>query len=258
MWKNKRSHGEEHQMDETWLIPYADLLTLLLALFIVLFSLSEIDSQKVEKMANAFNIAFRGAVGVLQYDQMIPTKVPNLTSNPAGSGSQNNFDQKEIERLQAYQQETAQLKKIMEEMNQYIEKNGLTNQLKTSLTNEGLLLTIGEDALFDSGKADILPQARKIAKEISVILEKSFPHEVSVSGHTDNRPIHNAEFQSNWDLSTARAVNFLNVILENKNLSPDKFRVIGYGEYRPVADNNTERGRALNRRVEVLIARMYK
>lgn len=256
MANRKQRSGEESHMDETWLIPYADLLTLLLALFIVLFSLSEIDAQKISKMANAFNVAFRGGAGVLQFEQVIPPTTINPRNNPPGQSE--NFDQKEIEQLRKYQKENEQLSNIQKEMNQYIAQNSLEGQLQTSLTSEGLLLTIGEKALFDSGKADILPEARQIAQKISAILEQSFPHEVSISGHTDNRPIHNAQFQSNWDLSTARAVNFLNVILENKKLVPEKFRVIGYGEYRPIGDNRTEKGRALNRRVEVLVVRMFK
>lgn len=256
MANNKKGHGDDAHMDETWLIPYADLLTLLLALFIVLFSLSEIDGQKVSKIANAFFVAFHGGAGILQFESITPPKTINYQNTPAGQSQK--FNDAEIERLKKYQQENEQLTKIQQEMNQYIQNNGLQDQLKTSLTNEGLLLTIGEKALFNSGKADILPEARKIAQQISIILEKSYPHEISIAGHTDNRPIHNAEFDSNWDLSTQRAVNFLNVVLENKKLDPKKFRVIGYGEYRPVADNNTERGRALNRRVEVLILRMYQ
>ena len=115
------------------------------------------------------------------------------------------------------------------------------------------MVTILENILFDSGKADVKLESLGIAKEMSSLLVSASPREITVSGHTDNVPIANAQFASNWELSTQRAVNFMQVLLQNKKLQPEKFSAIGYGEYRSIAPNDTQEGKAKNRRVEVFI-----
>ena len=115
------------------------------------------------------------------------------------------------------------------------------------------MVTILENILFDSGKADVKLESLGIAKEMSSLLVSASPREITVSGHTDNVPIANAQFASNWELSTQRAVNFMQVLLQNKELQPEKFSAIGYGEYRSIAPNDTQEGKAKNRRVEVFI-----
>ena len=115
------------------------------------------------------------------------------------------------------------------------------------------MVTILENVLFDSGKADVKLESLGIAKEMSSLLVSASPREITVSGHTDNVPIANAQFASNWELSTQRAVNFMQVLLQNKELQPEKFSAIGYGEYRSIAPNDTQEGKAKNRRVEVFI-----
>jgi chemotaxis protein MotB len=106
--------------------------------------------------------------------------------------------------------------------------------------------------LFDSGIAEVRPSDRQLAKEISQLLMET-PKNIIISGHTDNVPIRNSRFESNWDLSVMRAVNFMKVLLENKKLNPALFSAKGYGEYKPIASNSTESGRLKNRRVEILI-----
>ena len=129
---------------------------------------------------------------------------------------------------------------------------------KTDLTEKGLKVTILENVLFDSGKADVKLESLSIAKEMSNLLVSASPREITVSGHTDNVPIANAQFASNWELSTQRAVNFMQVLLQNKELQPGKFSAVGYGEYRSIAPNDTQEGKAKNRRVEVFILPLTK
>jgi chemotaxis protein MotB len=241
--KKKQKHEEEH-VDESWLLPYADLLTLLLALFIVLFAMSSVDAQKFQMLARAFNSTFTGGTGVLEYPSPIP------------DGEMEKLDQEKEKNPEKEKQETLELEKLKEiqkKVNAYITANSLETQLKTTLTDEGLLITILNDIFFDSGNSSIRKKDEQLAKEISKLLVMNPPRNIIVSGHTDNVPIQNAEFESNWHLSVMRAVNFMKLLLENGQLDPRAFSAKGFGEYNPVADNKTKEGRQKNRRVEILI-----
>ena len=237
--KRKKKHDHEEHIPEGWLIPYSDLLTLLLALFIVLFASSNIDQTKLEKMSQSFNQMFSGGVSVFQAStasnsDISRTDKTNTTANP-----------------RTY--ELAQLDELKEDVNKYIKKNGLESQIKAAINSSGLVLTIQDRALFNLGEATLDADARAVAQNISQILEKAGKREIVVSGHTDNIPINTARFPSNWELSSARATAFMRGLLANDALNPVQFTLASYGEFKPIATNDTEEGRSKNRRVEVLI-----
>lgn len=246
MSKRKKKHDHEDHIDETWLIPYSDLLTLLLALFIVLFSMSSVDAQKFQILSKAFNDIFTGGTGVTEFQSPMPEGQMESPDEPKK-------DQEKSENQSTQNVDKQELKKIENKINAYIKKTHLTNKLNTSLSDEGLLVTIRDNVLFDSGSAEVRPEDVKIAKEIAELLVIDPPRNIIISGHTDNVPIHTANFESNWELSVMRAVNFMKIILENDKLDPRWFSAKGYGEYKPVASNETKEGRAKNRRVEILI-----
>ncbi|MBP3967279.1 flagellar motor protein MotB [Paenibacillus lignilyticus] len=253
--KHKSEHHEEHA-DETWLIPYADLLTLLLALFIVLYAMSSTDSKKFQDMSKAFNIAFSSGIGVLEQSAVISNahQFEDATETRRREANQD-MQKKDIEALKQKEQED--LEKLKKQVDQYIKTNGLTTQLNTKLNQSQLTITISDSSLFAPGSAKVKPESRKLAVEISSMLQKYPDYEVKVSGHTDNVPINNKEFESNWELSSMRAIRFMDILLQNKKLDPHLFSTIGFGEYRPIAQNTSNVGRAKNRRVEVSIIRKY-
>ncbi|RID88694.1 flagellar motor protein MotB [Peribacillus asahii] len=232
--KKKRNH-EEH-IDESWLVPYADILTLLLALFIVLFASSSIDSKKFNSMSNYFNQVFTGGTGVMDFPST--TQMDNADS---------------LERGGSGKTEQEELSHIQSKVNTYIENKELSDKLGTSLTDEGLLVTIRDNVLFESGDAEVGKENQRIARDISKLLVMNPPRSIVISGHTDNLPIKTNQFDSNWDLSVMRAVNFMKILLENDKLDPEWFSAKGFGEFKPVASNKTAEGRAKNRRVEILI-----
>ncbi|WP_010099542.1 OmpA family protein [Ornithinibacillus scapharcae] len=125
--------------------------------------------------------------------------------------------------------------------------------MATDLSDQGLMITIENDVSFDPGSAEVNQAGIEIASEISKLLYTDPPHEVIISGHTDDIPMNNAEFGSNWELSVMRAVNFMTLILDNNELDPTKFSAMGYGEYKPIVPNTSAENRTMNRRVEVLI-----
>ncbi|MGE7906993.1 flagellar motor protein MotB [Peribacillus sp. NPDC094092] len=243
MARRKKKQRHEEHIDESWLVPYADILTLLLALFIVLFASSSVDAIRFQQLSNVFNQVFTSGTGFMEFPSDSPSNEPTSPEQRTGA--------EELEKLGKSEQE--ELMEVQERVNAYIQKNDLTDKLGTNLTDEGMLISIRENVLFESGVAEVRRENRKIAKEISDLLVMDLPRNIIVSGHTDNIPIKNYQYESNWDLSVMRSVNFMKLLLENKELDPEMFSAKGHGEFKPVASNETKKGRAKNRRVEILI-----
>ena len=198
--KKKKHHHEEH-ISEAWLIPYADILTLLLALFIVLYASSQVDQKKFEQIAQSFSMAFNSGQPALLQSQ---SNQPDVQMDVRKSD-------------QAYLQETTQLMDVKNKIDKYIAENKLEDSLKTDLTEDGLLLRIKEKALYPSGSANLLPESLAIGTQIAKILV-GISQKVIVSGHSDNVPINTYEFPTNWDLSSKRSVNFMRYLLSQANL----------------------------------------
>ncbi|WP_342514469.1 flagellar motor protein MotB [Sporosarcina sp. FSL K6-1522] len=239
MPKRRKKKKEAPHVDESWLLPYADLLTLLFALFVVLFASSTVDEAKLKQMSAVFNEVFDGGVGVM--DNAAPTAVP-IPKDSIGSENENN----------SYLEDQKSLSEIQDRVDEYIAVNELENQFETKMTDEGLLVTIRDSILFSPGKANIQPEYEQIANDIAELLVFDPARHIVVTGHTDNVP-NNNEYASNWELSVMRAVNFLKIIVKNDEIDPLLFSAKGYGEFQPIESNDTAEGRAKNRRVEVLI-----
>ncbi|MCW2277636.1 flagellar motor protein MotB [Heliophilum fasciatum] len=237
----KKQHHEEHP-DETWLVPYADVLTLLLALFIVMFAVSQTDAQKFNQLKQTMESIFKGGTGVLSGASVMTSEVPNESGT-------------DLQMIQSMR-ENEELQKMKEQMDQFAQDQNLDKQIKTEIYSEGLMVTIRDAALFASGRADINPEANRVLETIAKMLQ-TMPNEVRIGGHTDNLPIATAEFPSNWDLSAKRALNVMKVVLNSVQLDPVRFMAVGFSEYRPKASNDTEEGRAQNRRVEIFVVRRY-
>lgn len=255
--RKKKEHHEEH-VDESWLVPYSDLLTLLLALFIVLYAMSSVDAQKFQALSQAFNKEFTGGTGIFEFPSPMPEeemdssdKIENTIIEKTNESTKEDEEEKAKELQEKLDKE--ELANLQNKVNTYINKNNLSDKLETSLTGEGLLVSIRDNVLFESGVSEVRKEDLKIAREISELLVMDPPRNIIISGHTDNVPIKNAKFESNWELSVMRAINFMKIILKNDNLDPELFSAKGYGEFQPVASNKTKKGRSKNRRVEILI-----
>ena len=246
MARKKHAKPHEEEAGEAWLLPYSDLMTLLLALFIALFAMSQTDASKMQALAQAFTAAFNMG-GPSFFSGMGPST--SMTS--ATTQGQDNANS-------AYMQENENLREAQEKLEQYIKENNLQDQVSTELSEEGLMIRLKERALFASGSAALQGQANQIVPVIAALLS-SLPERVTISGHTDNVPISTAQFPSNWELSSARAVSLMRGLMGvQPSLNPARFSALGYSEYRPIASNDTEEGRAQNRRVEVFIARSMR
>jgi chemotaxis protein MotB len=210
-----------------WMTTYGDMMTLLLTFFVLLVSFSSIREDAFRRAISSF----QHALGVLpqEYSVIKFEQVPALRLSPPRSAEE-----------------------IMKRIRSSVFSDGLKGKVRVRQEREGIRITIQSPVLFDSGKADFKPEALPILNELTKIIAES-PNTVVVEGHTDNVPIHTAEFPSNWELSTARAIAVTKHLFRKGNLKPERFNVAGYGEYHPVATNDTPEGRQENRRVEILL-----
>ena len=238
--RRKKRNRVDEGVDESWLLPYSDLLTLLLALFIVLFASSTVDVEKMEKMSAIFSEVFDGGQGIME--SSAPTPVP-IRKDSVGEGEENS----------SYIEDQKSLGEIQDRVDEYIAVHELENQFETAISDEGLLVTIRDSVLFRPGMAVISDEYLPLAEELTELLVFDPPRHIVVTGHTDNVPMNNEEFGSNWELSVMRAVNFLKLLVDNEEVNPLLFSAKGYGEFKPIESNDTAAGRNKNRRVEVLI-----
>jgi chemotaxis protein MotB len=240
--KSKKQHHEEH-VDETWLLPYSDMLTLLLALFIVMFAMSKVDQQKFQRLSQEFNAIFTGGTGILN-DTGGKSKTA-LSTVGATSNKKTNLVM-----------EQDQMTQIKSKLQQEIKSGGYQDRIGINLNSEGLTISIQDNVIFNSGEAEVLSKFDPVLVHISNMI-KPLDNDIRVSGHTDNIPIKSGKFNSNWDLSYERALNVMNFLVDIGQLKPQKFSIQAYGEYNNKYDNSTEAGRAKNRSVDILIVRKY-
>ncbi len=149
-----------------------------------------------------------------------------------------------------------QLKKIKERIDNHVIQNTLQSFVSTEITQkEGLIITFSEKHMFDPGMADIYPEAKNMIRDIMKLLTDD-PNRISIEGHTDNTPISTVQFPSNWELSTTRSTNLLRFFIEDIKFEPGRLAASGYGEFHPVAPNDTVENKAKNRRVNVVVRRL--
>jgi chemotaxis protein MotB len=243
----RRRHNEHAENHERWLVSYSDFVTLLFAFFVVLFASAYRDKHAIIRVSNAIHDGFQ-SMGVLPggHDKYAiaysgaPSEepfapLPNATEKglPPGPSAE----------------EVLELKRQLQ--------SAMGNELKSheielSVTPEGFVISLKELGFFDSGQAALLPgAAEKIGRIAKILTARKL--ELRVEGHSDNQPIHNAQFRSNWELSTARAMTVLQILVNNSGFDPRKISVAGYGEFRPIADDATPEGRRMNRRVDLVV-----
>ena len=243
----------EHNDSERWLLTYADMITLLLALFIVMFAMSSVNASKFQSLQQSLQDAFSGKIlggesishtgGSVQATEPKP-EVAQTALQPMSESSR---------RAQAEQTDFRELKARIDRL---VREQGLTRKVETAIEKRGLAVRVLTDGLlFDSGTADVHGAAVPLIAKIGAILATGQAHPVRVEGHTDNVPI-SGRFPSNWELASARASGIVRVLLGTP-LRASPFEAVGRAALDPIASNATEDGRAQNRRVEIILPRRY-
>jgi chemotaxis protein MotB len=233
----RKKKEEEHKAGAPeWLATYGDMMTLLLCFFVLLFASSTIDSQKYKAVVQSLS----GSLGVLDSGTTV-TLEPLINNFP----SENPTDAPS---------ESEELSEMQEEIQKILEESKLDGQVRLEINERGLLIRFLENVLFDSGKADLKPQAMEIIDKVSDIL-KDAPRRILVEGHTDNVPISTFKFPSNWELSTTRAVNVVKYMIDHNGIAAIRLSASGYADQHPISENSSVEGKKNNRRVDMVILR---
>jgi chemotaxis protein MotB len=228
---------------DRWLVSYADFITLLFAFFVVLYAFAKADEKKQREVSAAIDTAFR-SMGILADGSRGIAKGAGLSPLPKNAVL--------IEQPVSQAMVKDDLNRMKQELERSLAKEIGQHSVAIGLTREGLVISLREAGFFDSGSANPKPATLPALREIAAKLGES-PYDLRIEGHTDNVPIHSAEFDSNWELSSARATRIARLFLGMKALAPERIAAAGYAEYHPVASNDTAEGRAQNRRVDLVI-----
>lgn len=259
---------EEHVNHERWLITYADMITLLMVLFIVLYSISQVDLAKFRRLKEGVAGGFGGpaAAGVLAGGAgpieggggVFETGLRSTeaqspwgdTSHPRASAQAALADAQA--RAAGARQQRSILQGAQQEIQRSLNAEGLGGTVRFRIESRGLVVTIVSDkVLFEPGQADLRAEGREVVDELAAAIGR-LPNRLAVEGHTDNVPI-SGRYPSNWELSTARATTVLRELIERHHIDPARLSAGGYADERPVATNDTAEGRSANRRVELVV-----
>lgn len=242
----KRSFEDETKKGApAYMNTYGDMMTLLLTFFVLLFSMSTIDTEKFRGLIDSFN----GSTGLLVGGDTL-----NQESNMLGNGIyQFPSDKGSNPQQQDIVTQDNSLKVVKEDLQQYIEAKNLGEKVAVEQAGDEIIIRFEDVLLFDTGKADIKPGAvpilNTLGDKIKDYLNEGF--RIRLEGHTDNVPIKTVQFPSNWELSAARAIAVAKFFINEMDMPSSKISAEGFGEYNPIGDNSTPEGRQMNRRVEV-------
>jgi chemotaxis protein MotB len=282
----RKGHAVEFENEERWLLTYADMLTLLFALFMVLFSISSVNISKYQVLQRSLKAAFSGAIlsgghalmrtgsqsttahnpataEIPSIVPLTPTQAARSNSSTSSGGAASTVHSMSAAQIQAAlngmskavaeQNEFAMLKN---KLDGYARAHGFANKVQTKIERRGLVVNVLTDKLlFESGSATLQPAGTPLLGEIVHLLNVDRSHPIIVEGHTDNVPISTAAFPSNWELSTARATNVVRFLIAH-GIAAGRMGAAGYAALDPVASNSTAAGRALNRRVDIVFERL--
>lgn len=235
-----RKKPEKKSISQEWLTTYSDMMTLVLTFFVLLYSFSVIDTKKFKAVAASLAEALYGG------KQTIFELNENTGEEPiVGEDVPKLEEEQNFEKNDPYEE-------MYNLVTAFVEENSLNDYVTIKEGSKGIIIEFKDRILFDSGKAVIKDEGIPALMKISELI-RNLDNPIVIEGHTDNVPIHTAEFPSNWELSSARALRVLWYMTENRGLDPKRFSTAAYGEYYPIASNDTPEGRAQNRRVNILI-----
>ncbi len=268
-------HGGE-ESNERWLLTYADMITLLMALFMVLFSISSVNISKYQRLQESLKAAFSGDPlpggkalanpGSSSNSSKEPTVVDLQAVVPVHSSQSSELQSGHqtggttVQATQAVQaaasaQQQAQFERIKAELEAFAKAHHFSKSVRVSIDERGLVIKVlTDDLLFASGQASLNPKSHQLLGEIAQLLNLDASNPIDVEGNTDNVPINSSIFPSNWELSTARASTVVRFLIDN-GVSPVRLTAVGYADTRPVGTNLTAAGRSQNRRVEIVLKR---
>lgn len=230
---------------ERWLVSYADFITLLFAFFVVLYAFAKADQKRQIQVSEAIDSAFRSLSVAAALDENRPSDAKTLsfrTAAPAYLATE----------LISSKRVQVDLEHIQRDLERRLPAQVAQSTISIELGRDGLVISLREAGFFNSGSAIPRAETETTLRQIAESLAGT-PYEVRVEGHTDTMPTHNAAFDSNWELSSARATRIARQLLQMRTIRPEQVSAAGYAEYHPIASNDTAEGRAENRRVDLVV-----
>jgi chemotaxis protein MotB len=253
-----RRRRHSHANHERWLVSYADFITLLFAFFVVLYSSSQVDRRKVGKLAVAIQVAFQ-ELGVfpasstaisVDAKEPVPFNTVQAIENAERTAALGRIVPSPKGVLGA--SEAGDLGSLRQELEDALAPEIKRNEIAVTMGPDGLIVSLREIGFFESGSAKMRATSLGTFSRIAWLLAER-NYRVRIEGHTDNKPIHNAQFSDNWELSTARATELVRLLITKFGFAPERLSAAGYAEYHPVANNDSNESRAQNRRVDLVI-----
>lgn len=271
--RRKRNASTNH---ERWLLTYADMITLLLIFFVVMFAMSRLDVEKYEAITQSLQSSFKSGDSILDQGSGLLDGGNSQSGDAAGGGKgdkgngeakgtgtgeqqeEQNKNQPLTAREIAFRKQEEELSNLMNRIKQYIKENQLEEQISVNDLPKGISITLNDRFLFDVGQANLKPDSTETLKRLASLF-RQLNTMISIEGHTDNLPITSkSKYADNWELSGARALSVLRYFIDKEGLEPDGFQYAGYADTRPAGDNNTSAGRQKNRRVEITVLRQLQ
>ena len=240
----RRKHEEEHENHERWLVSYADFITLLFAFFVVMYAISSVNEGKYRILSNSLGVAFGGVTSKAPVLKDPVESSRPVLPRPLPAQSQRANDA-------ATKREKARMTNIARDILKAMAPLISQGKVRVTQTNRGVSVEINASVLFAPGEAKLNTQSEKALRAVAEVLNK-VDNDIQVEGHTDNVPINNAMFPSNWELSAVRASSVVRLFLES-GMNEKRLVAMGHGANMPVDSNDTPEGRLRNRRVQLMI-----
>ena len=239
---NHRKRSPVHISHDRWLVSYADFITLLFAFFVVLYSAAQVDKRKVGKLAAGIQTAFE------QLGPFPATGPPRTLPNPSPVSFNNPPPGPTPRRVE----DNTDLILLRKQLEQALAEQIVRGEVALRTAPDGLVISLREAGFFESGSANIRVESEPAFSRMAILLAEQ-RYNLRIEGHTDNVPIHNSQYSSNWELSTARSTEMIRLLITRYHFAAVRLSAAGYAEYHPIAHNDTPEGRALNRRVDVVV-----
>lgn len=266
-----RRRKKQKKPNASWMTTYSDLMTLVLIFFILLFASSQLDSNKFRAITDSFqeqqdaaptypSLLHVEGLGEATENKHTLDKDEHEAGNteselepePEGTEDTPSLEDLSSDEIQQLVERKKMLERLVEQVEQFLAQHDLEGLVTTEAVGEGLILTLQDRILFESGEASFLTEAEDLLDMLGQLLAE-IPHFIRVEGHSDDIPISTERFPSNWELSTARASQVIRYLIDEHQLEPSRMVAVGYGEHRPIESNESEEGRQKNRRVVLVI-----
>jgi chemotaxis protein MotB len=245
----RKKKAPEHENHERWLISYADFITLLFAFFVVMFASSQTDKHKAQEMSEAVKAALDGQNVRAKVTAILGGTIDNTGQGSAQmhgpGGTQQSSEARKDEKMAEL---LPSLKVLSDELKKEIDEG----KIEISMQPRGMVVSFTQAALFPSGQDAISPDAYGALEKVAAAIDK-IPNPVRLEGHTDSVPINTPRFHSNWELSSARSIALLELFRDKFNVPRERMSIAAYADNAPLASNDTEEGRARNRRVDIVV-----